>query len=377
MTDEFSRLTVKELACSLALKDAVSPSRRAFQPTLASHRTTISGQKGNLRMQPPSPLLKQRSQPLRVFIGLTLALTALIVAKNSPYASSLMASADIAATEPDPGHGFSIGSLRWDVERFSSALVLAPFRRYFTEKCAGREGTEAAMCLSEAFDRAFPAGTPKHEFLERHFDPDIDFEAHISGQPGHCLSRSGMLATTLLSVGIPARVVSFTPRSGWGGHTLVEVWTDAHWVAVDPTEVGLVGSSRPVSATEMKNAPESLRLFNADGSVRPGNYPLSTSVASGELVYPEPWLYTRTGPRFSFWPFRGKFIQVGMYSWRFSTPLLLSRLAFAIGVLIGLYFLAGLLFSRRRIETVELQLSPEPRRERRTSSTKPRMTRAG
>jgi len=202
------------------------------------------------------------------------------------------------------------------------------------------------MCLSQAFDHAFPFGTPKHEFLERHFDPTSDFEAHLSGQPGHCLSRSAMLATTLLSVGIPARVASFISSSGWGGHTLVEVWTGADWVVVDPTLVGLVGTIRPNSATELRRGPDALRLFDADGSVRQDPYPLLESIARGELVYPEPWLYTRTGPRFSFWPFRGKFVQVGMYGWRFSTVLLLCRVAFVISTLAGLYFLVGLLFSR-------------------------------
>lgn len=217
------------------------------------------------------------------------------------------------------------------------------------------------MCLAEAFDRAFPAGTPKHEFLERHFDPVANFEAHLSGEPGHCLNRSGMLATTLLSVGIPARVVSFTPRSGWGGHTLVEVWTGADWVTVDPTEVGLVGSIRPSSATRVKHTSGSLRLFNADGSVRQDYYLLSPSVERGELVYPEPWLYTRTGPKFSFWPFRGKFIQVGVYSWRFSTPLLLWRLAFVISVLAGLCFLCGFLFSRGKMKKIEIHVEPRGR----------------
>jgi len=251
--------------------------------------------------------------------------------------------------------------MRWEVEQFSSAPGLAPFRRYFFETCGGQTGTEAAICLSQAFDRAFPAGTPKHEFLERHFDPIAHFEAHLSGQPGHCVNRSAMLATTLLSVGIPARVASFCPRWGWGGHYLIEVWTAADgWTVVDPTEMGLVGSIRPNSAAEIKRMSGSLRLFNADGTVRQDPYPLSESIARGELVYPEPWLYTRTGPRFSFWPFRGKFVQVGMYSWRFSTALLLCRVALVISTLAGLYFLVVLLFSRGRMEAAEPRLSAKP-----------------
>jgi len=300
-----------------------------------------------------------RVRSLRFCIFFALALLILGVNKTLPYASFLVVNADAAGTVADPRHGFSIGSVQWGVEQFSRAPELAPFRRYFFETCGSQTGTQAAMCLSQAFYRAFPAGTPKHEFFERHFDPIASFEAHLSGEPGHCVNRSGMLATTLLSVGIPARVVSFSPRTGWGGHTLVEVWADSAWVAVDPTELGLVGSNRPGSTAEIKRTSKSLRLFNVDGSVRQDPYLLSESVASGELVYPEPWLYTRTGRRFSFWPFRGKFIQVGSYSWRFSTPLLLCRVASVISVIAGLCFLTCLLIERNRMEAARTESSVE------------------
>ena len=305
-----------------------------------------------------SPLARRWTLRLYLFLAFTLALS-VAVTKTLPYASFLVANTDAGVAGSDPSHGFSIGSVRWEVEQFSSAPGLAPFRRYFLEKCGGQTETQAAMCLSQALSRAFPAGTPKHEFLERSFDPVEDFEAHLSGQPGHCVNRSAMLATTLLSVGIPARVASFTPRSGWGGHTLVEVWTGADWVVVDPTEVGLVGSIRPTSAVEVKRTAGALRLFDADGSVRQDPYPLSESIARGELVYPEPWLYIRAGPRFSFWPFRGKFIQVGMYSWRFSTPLLLCRIAFVISMLACLCCLVSLLFGRDRMEAADPQMRSE------------------
>jgi len=295
-----------------------------------------------------------------VFLAFGLALSVLAVTKALPYASSLMTNTDYSLPASDPSRGFSIGSVRWDLELYSRAPALAPFRRYFFGRCGGRTRIQAALCLSQAFDHAFPMGSPKHEFLERNFDPVTDFEAHLSGQPGHCVNRSSMLATTLLSVGIPARVVSFTPRSGLKGHTLVEVWAGADWMAVDPTEVGLIGSIRPSSAAEIKRMSGSLRLFDVDGNVRQDPYPMSESIASGELVYPEPWLYTRTGPRFSFWPFRGEFIQVGRYSWRFSTPLLLCRVAFVICIVAGLYFLACLLFSRSRTEVADPRLSRKP-----------------
>jgi hypothetical protein len=326
---------------------------RAYRPVLIALRSRV---KRKLSMQ--SPLVRQRGLLLCAFLTFGLALS-FFVAKELPYSSSLMANTESAAAVSDPSHEFSIGSLRWEVEQFSSAPSLAPFRRYFFEKCGGQTRAQAAMCLTRAFARAFPNGKPKHEFLERDFDPVSNFRAHLSGQPGHCVNRSGMLATTLLSVGIPARVVSFVPRTGWGGHTLVEFWAGSDWVSVDPTEIGLVGSTRPGSAADIKRMSGYLRLFDEDGSVRQDPYVLSESIAHGELVYPEPWLYTRTGPRFSFWPFRGEFVQVGMYSWRFSTSLLLCRVAFVVSVLAGGYLIIGSLYRRKkRMEVAVSRLSP-------------------
>lgn len=290
-----------------------------------------------------------------------LMLSQLVMMKILPYSTFLVGDAAAVTAEPNQVRAFAIGSVRWEVEQFSRAESLTPFRRYFFEKCGGQAGTQAALCLSEAFAKAFPNGQPQHEFLELHFDPVQHFEAHLSGEPGHCVNRSAMLATTLLSVGIPARVVSFVPKSGWRGHTLVEVWTGDGWTLVDPTVLGLVGSVRPASATEIKSAKGPLHLFSADGSVQQ-YYPaaLSGAVARGEVMYPEPWLYTRTGPTFSFWPFRGRFTQVGIYGWRFSTPLLLCRIAFVISMLAGLYFLVDLFFSTGKIEAIEPRSSPEP-----------------
>jgi len=307
-----------------------------------------------------SPLPRRQRLRLCAFLAIALALAALAGAKALPYASFLMENAAASEPEADPSHGFSVGSVRWETEQFSRAASLSPFRRYFGEKCGGKTGARAAMCLSQALDHAVPFGTPKHEFFERDFDPVADLQAHLSGQPGHCVNRSVMLATTLLSVGIPARVASFSPRSGWGGHTVVEVWSGAHWVVVDPTVVGLVGSIRPDSAAEIKRESGSLRLFNANGSVQRNDYPLSASIVRGELVYPEPWLYTRTGPRFSFWPFRGRFIQAGVYRWRFSIPLLLCRIAFVVGMWVGLWLLVGLRLSRDRAEAAKPAQSTVP-----------------
>ena len=154
---------------------------------------------------------------------------------------------------------------------------------------------------------------------------------------------------------------------------MVEVWSGSEWVSVDPTELGLVGSARPSSAAEIKRMSGSLRVFEEDGSVRQNPYVLSESIANGEIVYPEPWLYTRAGHRFSFWPFRGEFVQVGMYGWRFSTPLLLCRVAFLISVFIWLSLIAKFLFGSDRMVAVGRRFKPNPA----VQSLQPRTRRAG
>jgi len=139
----------------------------------------------------------------------------------------------------------------------------------------------------------------------------------MAGAPGHCLTRSAILATELLSVGIPARVVQMVPARA-KGHTLVEVWDDAMgWTVVDPSTGGYVtGAARRGSAVELLVDPAVIEW-------RPfGSAPVSTaaseayrhhfqSLLAGNLLYPEPWLYLRLGKRAAPWPFRGQYARVG------------------------------------------------------------------
>jgi hypothetical protein len=52
------------------------------------------------------------------------------------------------------------------------------------------------------------------EFLERHSDSVADFGSHLSAEPEHCISRSVILATTLLSVGVAGRMAFVVSRYG-------------------------------------------------------------------------------------------------------------------------------------------------------------------
>jgi len=269
------------------------------------------------------------------FAFFALALATLGVTKILPYASCLVENASVPPALSDPTHSFVIGSIRWDVDAYARDPQLQPFRDFFHKNCLAKTGTGAAICVSQVFAAAFPLGMPQRDFYDRNYNPLIDFRRHMAGEPGHCVNRSGLLATMLLSVGIPARVVAIVPLSRTGGHTVVGVWDGAGWQIVDSTANGLLWSPNGTSATDIAQAGETVRLVDPL-TFRKGLYQYESAIAGNEVVYPEPWLYTRTGNRFSFWPFRGRFVQVGMQRGHFATPLLWMRMVFLLAFLCGI-----------------------------------------
>jgi len=114
--------------------------------------------RGEFRLQ--SQLARRRRLGLYALASMVVALSLLGVMKVLPYSTFLIEDVAVVATEPDPVRGFAIGSVRWDVEQLSRDKSLTPFRRYFFETCREQAGTQAAMCLSEAFAKAFAAGEP-------------------------------------------------------------------------------------------------------------------------------------------------------------------------------------------------------------------------
>src|SRR5215469_1358209 len=116
---------------------------------------------GETWMQNPGP--RRQTSRLCVFFAFALALLILALTKTLPYATFLVENTDAGVVASQPSHGFSVGSVRWEVEQFSGDASLASFRLYFRKTCGDKTGTQAAMCLSQAFDRAFPFGAPKHE----------------------------------------------------------------------------------------------------------------------------------------------------------------------------------------------------------------------
>lgn len=193
---------------------------------------------------------------------------------------------------------------------------------YFRKACGEKKGVAAALCLSDRFAKEIPWGEPFNEFFYPGHDPVKEFHRHIRGEQGHCVTRSGYIATILLSVGIPARVVQLVPLDTYG-HNLVEVWDKRHgWVMTDPSYNGLIGSGEdPSSAVSMWRSPGSVKwlgkgLSNASPAGNPLEiYKKNCYLFEGYLVYPEPWLYLRTGRRVSYWPFWGRFAVIGPWHW--------------------------------------------------------------
>jgi hypothetical protein len=241
----------------------------------------------------------------------------LVLLKALPYSSVRVAGVDAKEATLRPEPNFSIGPLHWPVRELAIAPELEPFREAMRSYCGDRKGIAAAECASELLSERVPVGTPSTEFVRSDFNPVAHFKEHMSGAPGHCLTRSAILAAELLSVGIPARVVQFVPVEE-KGHTLVEVWDDGGgWTVVDPSTSGiLIGSKSPAdSAVELLAEPSMAEWrgfghaskLGADGA-ETGRF---RALLQGDVIYPEPWLYLRVGERVAPWPFRGEYARIG------------------------------------------------------------------
>jgi hypothetical protein len=185
------------------------------------------------------------------------------------------------------------------------------------EACGDVKGLAAAACATKVLTDKFPVGEPANEFVNSDFDPLAHFRSHMAGAPGHCLTRSAILATEFLAVGIPARVVQFIPVEE-KGHTLVEVWDDElGWSVVDPSTGGyVVDASSRGAAPSLLASPSSVR-WQPFGYTKAGDIERAQQneyfrhLLAGNVLYPEPWLYLRVGERIAPWPFRGEYARVG------------------------------------------------------------------
>lgn len=229
-----------------------------------------------------------------------------------PYSTSWIDRVNDAEVLAPPKDTFKAGLLTWDLNLYRQAPELRTFRDTFAS-CSELTGLDAARCVADLIKVKSPRGDPHVEFVDDRFDPAVALRTHMEGAPGHCTSRSAMSATSLLALGVPARIVQVLPLVG-KGHNLLEVWDAKHgWLIFDPLfdSSYLLGDSF-LSAVQLSQVAGGLRWRRpSEGQVDPNLFAGST------ISYPEPWLYTRVGERCAQWPFRGCFAQVGPAQFRY------------------------------------------------------------
>jgi hypothetical protein len=289
-----------------------------------------------------------------LLLGLTVA--QLLVLMKLPYSkASLQPLAMEAVTAPsDP---LVLDGLSWHPQPFERASSLESVRVLTRQHCPGLAGFALATCLSNVFAQRFPNGGPRREFFDRQYDPTAVFMGHFAGEPGHCVTRSSMVAVALLATGTPARVVQILGRNGAVGHNVVEVWEPrAGWQLLDPSFAGLPESADgQTSAVALIQAPfrwrpvpflQRVAGVNQDQALV--NY-AEQHLLGGNIVYPDPWLYTRVGSSQTNWPFNGRFVVVGPTSLRLGPGQALLR-AGILATLAACLALAIVIVARRARE---------------------------
>jgi hypothetical protein len=171
------------------------------------------------------------------------------------------------------------------------------------------------------------------------------------------------MAAILLSAGMAARQLQMAPPHD----NVIEVFDERWgWVLVDPsfgavfrTKLGLGSAAALARGDEggqwTQELPSPLPHWQAE---------FEPNAGPREIVFPDPWLYTRSGRRAADWPFRGLFVHVGARGWRFGLGQQVARrTAGAVSLaLVGVFASAWL--RRRRSRLVELPGAPSTSRSR-------------
>lgn len=280
--------------------------------------------------------------------ALGLSGVSVIALARLPYSTSTIVRVSEEAVAKRPEAVSMVGDLTWEYELYRTAPELKAFRSQFGPSCGGVMGVEAAKCVTAIFAQRSPRGAPTVEYVDSSFNPAAALKAHMSGAPGHCTTRSAMVTTALLALGVPTRVVQFLPREGGNGHNVLEVWVErSGWVLFDPLlDSAYMQGDAYLSSTRLVIAEGGLRWLRPhEGAPDPNIFVGST------VHYPEPWLYTRLGTRCARWPFRGCFAQIGPGQFVLGSA---QRLALWSAILWGFAALAlGLMAWRARARVHE------------------------
>jgi hypothetical protein len=282
--------------------------------------------------------------------------------KALPYSTSTLVSVERGEAERAPGPDeHRVGPLVWEFERYRRDQGLEPLRRFKKEQCGDKEGVLAAMCLSDALADRVPNGAPRREFVDANYDLLADFSEHLAGAPGHCVTRSGLITTMLLSSGIRARVAQFVAPGG-DGHNVLEVWSEGEgWVLVDPSLGGTLSNGRAPLSAAAAATEHGVRWQQRGRSPSPQSAPANVYeaptgalVPGSQVLYPDPWLYTRSGSSAARWPFRGAFAHVNSsFSWEIGAAQSMCHYG-ALASALGALLMLGLCFAPRpRLEEPE------------------------
>jgi hypothetical protein len=294
--------------------------------------------------------LRRRGASLPPLLLAALVAGQLALLRQLPYSRAWFTAVTVDEAYA-PGDPLALGDLRWDPAPYAAAPSLAPLRALVASQCPARDALGTASCLSDLFAARFAQGPPGREFFATSYDPTEDLASHLAGAPGHCVTRSGLLAAALLACGFPARVVQLVPASG-GGHNVAEVWDQARgWVFVDPTyRLTLDGAQGEMSAaaglrsvdTARWRVNEAVRPIAGADKERKALFAEARILLGGNLVYPEPWLYTRVGHKHGPAPFQGRFVIVG----RPTLTVGIGHRVLALGIVLSLLALAASLLAR-------------------------------
>lgn len=255
-----------------------------------------------------------------------------------------------------------LGGTSWSPSTYVSEPSLAPFALLRNQHCPGRSTFDTVVCLSNLLAARFAHGLPHKDVFDVRYDPAGVLQRHLAGEPGHCVTRSGIIATALLASGTPARLVQvqwFLPAAGIEGHNALEFWDDQRgWTMFDPTFGGyfeVSNGARSLAAVALAGL---TATWHQAATVPAGlivdRDAMSSSPVSvadiGFVSYVEPWLYTRVGPHIAPPPFNGTFVLVGPRAeafvarhWALRAAIVATALAWAV-----MLSLAVLRIARRR-----------------------------